>query len=246
MAGKRVRLPKETYQYLKGKNEANISRIAAGMKGQWNLSKLHRNIISEALLESQHHLCAYCESRIWRPNSKNTRNNFHIEHYMERQDAFEKTYEYSNFLGSCEGGRFRDHENEMNVERNIRTDSITCGHAKTQANGYGTPIDYTKLLDPLSYSYSKYFEYDGVKLIPHKARLKQAQSRAAYTIDRLNLNADRLLLARQAIKNIINKDILKYKQNAAVKRYITNLLKEQEFYPPFRSFIEFQFGWIIN
>lgn len=55
--------------------------------------------IRMALLEEQHHLCAYCMKRI-----RNEELHMNIEHQLALSKDKEKALDYNNFLGVCKGG----------------------------------------------------------------------------------------------------------------------------------------------
>jgi len=244
---KRTKLPSIVYDYLKDKNTKNLEAIAAGEKGSWNLSKHVREVVTESLLISQKHLCAYCESRIYSNKDIDIRGNQHIEHIIERHDKPEHTYNYQNFTLSCEGGRFRATAKEVNIEKSIRVESISCGHYKTDHFHKNTGVDYNKLLDPFKVEYGDYFIYLEEIIAPKPDLNDLDYIRSKYTIDRFNLNADRLQLARLAVMRQIRKDLMSYKQKVAQKRYITNLIKEtQDIYPPFVSLIRYHFSWVTE
>ncbi len=136
---------------------------------------------------------------------------------------------------------------ETVVEKNQRVQSISCGHYKTDHFHKGTSIDYTKLLDPFAYNYADYFSYTEELLITKPGLTPRRLIKAAYTLERLNLNADRLQFARLAILRQVRKDLMSYKQKASQKRYITNLIKEnQDVYPPFVSLIRHHFSWVLD
>lgn len=244
---KREKLPQLIYDYLRDKNETNLVSIQAGNKGSWNLSKMVREVITDSLLISQKHICAYCESRIYSNKDVDIRGNQHIEHIVERHDKPELTYVYTNFTLSCEGGRFRATAKEVNIENSIRVNSISCGHYKTDHFHKNTGVDYTKLLDPFKVEYSDFFEYTEEIIKPKSGLNDKDYIKAVYTLDRFNLNADRLQLARLAVIRQIRKDLMSYKQKAAQKRYITNLIKNtQDIYPPFVSMIRYHFSWVLD
>ncbi len=245
---RRIKLPLIISEELARKNEGNLIRIADGKKGNWNsMTSLTKKTVVSNLLLAQKSLCAYCESRLYSVAAADKRGNLHIEHVKEKQDHPKLTYVYTNFVLSCHGGMNKFAESESLVEQNQRVQSISCGHYKSDKFHKNTSVDHTKLLDPYANPYSNYFSYNEEVLVLKKGLSDKDVLKAIYTINRLNLNADRLQFARLAIIRQVRKDLDSYKQKAAQKRYITNLIKEnQEIYPPFVSLIKHHFSWVLN
>lgn len=59
----------------------------------------HKEKIRQALLEEQHHICAYCMKRI-----ENKSLHMTIEHYVPLSKCKSGVLDYQNYLGVCKGG----------------------------------------------------------------------------------------------------------------------------------------------
>lgn len=76
--------------------ETRITDIKA-IRGHFD--SLEKKGIRMALLQDQHHLCAYCMKRI-----RNEERHMSIEHWIPLSKDKEKALDYNNFLGVCKGG----------------------------------------------------------------------------------------------------------------------------------------------
>lgn len=234
-------LPKEIKLYLQTRQAAVDEELKTNpqKKPSWNLSQLARTTITSLLMEKQRYTCAYCQDRI-------NKGNMHIEHFVERHDNAHLIYEYSNFIMSCEGGRFKNVPEEDILDKITRVPSISCGHYKTK-NHHKTEIDYTLLINPTKEAYANYFEYKEGYIMPKHGLTSKKQARAAYTIERLNLNSLRLVHERNKTLEALMVYLNKFKRDSTKKAQITKLLnKTNPIYPKYRDMLLDKLGAILS
>ena len=132
-------------------------------------------IVKDSIIREQGGLCCYCERRIDESNS-------HIEHFRPQSVFTNESLEYGNMLCSC----FRE------VKKGTE---LHCGHLK------GEWFDENLLISPLdSICESRFaFELDG-RMMQSKTDDTAAQT----TIERLGLNAGKLIAKRKALLDVFN------------------------------------------
>ena len=178
--------------YLNSVDHANWGEFCSHDAGR-SLSELH-----ETLVLNQHELCAYCEIEI-----KQRRQ---IEHVIPRSDEVDgpqRALDVTNMIACCLGGTkpvygLGEHEREDYFRRPV-PDNMSCGQAKEDLNDEAF-IDPRRL--PTLPSLVRVGN-DG--LIEVDTDACQAAGfdpdRVTRTIEILNLNAERLQLARQKWRN---------------------------------------------
>jgi len=218
----RSRLPQPIAEYL-AKQEPSK---------KWQLSSFARETIVNTLLEDQFHTCMYCESRL-------TKDNLHIEHIIERHDDANSTYAFNNMGLSCMGGISKVISDETMLENLVRVPNIHCGHYKTLNFHKNTEINYDLLIDPFHESMYEYFDFEDATLFPVKGLSDIMRARAAYTIERLNLNSSKLIYARRLHIDAFRKKLSSYKSMSAARKYASSILNLQNGKKiPFYSLIE--------
>ena len=155
--------------------------------------------IRATLLRNQHGLCAYCEIDIKEVSRQ-------IEHVVPRSDAAvggQRALDISNMLVCCLGGTKTVHElgedEREDYHRHPVPDNTSCGQAKGNRNDEAF-IDPRTL--PALPSLVRVGN-DGLVEVDTDAcqTAGVGPDRAARTIEILNLNAERLQLARQKWRN---------------------------------------------
>jgi len=222
------------FQQLQQDVAVKILNPTVGVKpNTWSLQGVTRSHLTAKLLEAQSNCCAYCEGRLHE-------NNMHIEHVEERHDSLHRMYDPYNMILSCEGGRFKVTQQETQIEKEMRSASISCGHYKTvNFHQVNKEINYTLFISPLEEDLYEYVKFNnGVMEAKHDLPILTA-TRVAYTIDRLNLNALRLVYARRFVFENALLLYSKYKTPALKKRFLTNLLKDKGVQVPYQSFLKY-------
>ena len=218
----RSRLPQPITDYLQ-KQEAS---------SKWHLSEFVRTVIVSTLLEDQYHICMYCESRLSPTNQ-------HIEHIVERHDDATKTYDFNNMGLSCMGGMHKTIPDETALEQLVRVPNMHCGHYKTLNFHKNVELNYAVFIDPFAEALYEYFEFEDAIIVPLKGLSDEMRAKAAYTIERLNLNSSRLVYARRLHLDAFRKKLSTYKSMSAAKKFATSILNLQNGKKiPFWSFIE--------
>lgn len=216
--------------------------------------KQHDSILRK-LLESQKHLCCYCECRIYRTDEPNKpkRKNVHIEHFYEQDDyTFHQIHSLdylNNMIGSCEGDKDKTTESkeEDNDEKEERVINTSCGHKKGKSYHDEIPVNYDLLLNPHD-NISHLFSYrEGYISANNEIKLtKQEIEKVEYTINRLALNADKLNRRRsRAIEDLQNEIMLKPNPKD-ISDYLQDVLDEakDKLYPYF-STLKDNFSYLL-
>lgn len=219
-------------QILKVPLDDEIStQLACKTTDKWKLSTKQRSEIFSKLYKSQKGLCCYCECRI-------KDNDYHIEHFIERDDDRRQIYNYKNLFLSCTQDCEIKQENETEQQREERIGRITCGHKKTKVYHNNTPIDYNLLLNP-SNDINDEFMYPDSNI----AENNKPNAKAAYTIKRLNLDSIKLNNSRyMAIQELIN-ELEEIEDTHEQEKYMAYVLNEEvEELCAFYSTIKYNFS----
>jgi len=235
-----IKLPlDETVQNQLERKQENINSGAT--LPNWRLTTNQRNEIIDKLLQSQKHLCCFCECII-------TATDCHIEHFYERSDCNDLRYDYNgNLLLSCEGDRQKLNDPETEEEREERIANISCGHNKGASYHNNISVNYSLLLSPINDN-SSLMLYNDSGLIECKTENLSDIQKVDYTVKRLNLDSQKLKNRRITLIVEINKAINDNKMNLAEQqKYITSLLNEsQAQLPSYYSTIKDNFGFILK
>lgn len=200
------------------------------------LTDNQREEITSKLMESQKGLCCYCECEL-------KEEDIHIEHFFERQDCPSKTYDYQNLFLSCTKNIESKRKNETEQEKEERLSRITCGHNKTASYHGGIRIDYNLLLNPKD-NINNEFIYPTGKIDANN----KPNEKANYTINRLNLQSQKLINNREMAVTELGKEIIEIeKRNPAdVKIYLSDLFdKSKSKLPAFISTLEYNFSFLL-
>ncbi|GJD21553.1 hypothetical protein RIVM261_065090 [Rivularia sp. IAM M-261] len=142
-----------------------------------NFGKPEKIQVHNSLLREQGFICCYCERRISRDTS-------HIEHFKPRKHYPDLALEYTNFLASCQ-------------RETKPKEPIHCGKKKDEW------YDEKLTVSPLIEDCAEFFRFteDGQILATETLGQKE---QAQATIDKLNLNIDKLKVLRsQAIEGAL-------------------------------------------
>jgi uncharacterized protein (TIGR02646 family) len=204
----------------------------------WRLSKSQRNEIKNKLYESQKYICCYCECQVDDAN-------YHIEHFFEQQDRTDLIYNYNdNLLVSCEGDKEKKSNPETDADKTERLDNMSCGHKKTQTHHNGSPINYSKLLNPMQINPNSISYLNG--LVEPNTNNTNLIDKVNYTKTRLQLDSIRLNNLRKDKINLVFQQ-LRHLTVSEQKKYITDLLDENQLrLPSFYSTIKSNFEFILN
>lgn len=228
----------ETVQNQLAQKQENINNGSA--QPNWRLTPTQRIEITDKLLKSQRYLCCYCECII-------NASNCHIEHFYERSDRDDLRYDYrNNLLLSCEGDRQKQQEPETEEEKEERIANISCGHNKGKTYHNNLRVAYELLLNPINNN-STLMRYKDSGLIMCKTETLLDIEKVDYTVQRLNLNSQKLKNKRLDKIEEINNQIIDKKMNLKQqKQYIATLLNEdQSELPSYNSTIKDNFGFIL-
>ena len=128
-------------------------------------------ILKNALLAEQRHLCCYCCSYIKNTETEVQENSFHVEHFRPQAQNQDLSLAYNNLNASCNGDNRRH-----------------CGHKKENN------FDAKRMISPLEKDCESHFRYQQDGTIQPAEKTDEA---AEYTITKLNLNDKRLCRARE-------------------------------------------------
>ena len=181
------------HDYLDSVDNANWDEFCSYRAGA-SLRELRAS-----LLRNQHGLCAYCEIEIKEPDRQ-------IEHVVPRSDGTfgnRRALDISNMLICCLGGTkavYGQGEYErQDYYRQPTADNMSCGQAKGNRNDQGF-IDPRTL--PSLPSLLRVGDDGLIEVDTHACQSAGVDpDRVTRTIEILNLNAERLQLARQKWRN---------------------------------------------
>ena len=151
--------------------------------------------LRDALTENQHGLCAYCEVALgnWRRQ---------VEHVILRSDVRlggAKALDIANMLASCMGGTLEvrlANEDEALYRKPVAR-NMSCGQAKGERHDERF-IDPRML--PVAPPLARVFENGNIEVDEDACRSADVPAgHMARTVEILNLNADRLRLARERL-----------------------------------------------
>ena len=203
------------------------------------LSKIQRKEIVKQLMASQKSLCCYCECRIYVKNPETSEKGYHIDHFVEQHDDSTRIFDYNNMLLSCENNAKPANKSEAEIEK-----ESSCGHQKTKDRHKGDEIDDNLLLNPTNNVSALFSYFDGV-VEPSKICTPTHVQQVAYTIKRLNLDAQRLENARIGEIDSIQKQLDDLTEDDQ-KIFIRSLLDEtQTVLNPYFSTIKDNFGFLL-
>jgi uncharacterized protein (TIGR02646 family) len=132
-----------------------------------------KNEVYQSLLQEQGYICGYCGMSI-------ARKQCHIEHFRPKSVYRHLTFDYTNFIASCQG----EDEHRPRVP-------VHCGHKKHAW------FDEELMISPLDPKCGEYFQYSGFgEILPSEHPDKQAAGKT--TIQKLALNIDKLRKMRRA------------------------------------------------
>jgi uncharacterized protein (TIGR02646 family) len=178
--------------------QAREARVKVGSGKNAKKVKI-KDVITSTLIADQKGLCAYCEMTI--------HENFSVEHFIPcHLSTKQKNYDldWQNMLGNCSppGGLLKEDLQNSQIPHEFPC----CGKAKNEF------IPDGQLLNPLELPTSRLFRFrsrDG-EMMPDETACEQAGIAvvsAQFTIDILNLNADRLKRHRKTVIDEINQEI---------------------------------------
>ncbi len=93
-----------------------------------DLGQQARKDIQNSLLEEQGYICAYCMQRVsmdW--NKDMNKPKIEIEHYLSQELHPDKALNYENMLGVCNGGIYRETENQKINDKFAHCDKTKNG-----------------------------------------------------------------------------------------------------------------------
>ena len=134
-------------------------------------------------------LCPYCEIKL------DTELGSHIEPIQPFTTNPHLTFEYTNLILSC----FNSDALHTHATR-----ARSCGHYKDNARIHGVPFDITQFIGPTESNCESYFHYElngEININPLYSQDLAILAKVLYTIDRLNLNCNRLVRQREEVIN---------------------------------------------
>ena len=185
-------------------------RRAEGDNAPWSTLRsrkwrAERRELQDALTLNQHGLCAYCEIDIYDPSRRNISRR-QIEHVVPRSGD-DRALDLTNMVACCTGGTVRaldDEEGEGEGEGHFRepiADNMSCGQAK---GGRNDPVFVDPRTLPDLPSLTRVG--DGGLIETDEGACESAgfsPGGMSRTLKILNLNAERLRLARRKWRNTL-------------------------------------------
>lgn len=212
--------------------------INDGARSKFRLSNPQKREVFGKLHLSQKGLCCYCECEI-------DNENCHLEHFHERSDQPDKTYDYDNFLLSCQGESTPSEDEETDEERVDRVQNIRCGHGKEESRHNEVAVNYDLLLNPIQNN-GTIIRYNARGRLVSRTDVQADIDKVYYTLNRLNLNSQRLINQRRIVIQNTQKN-LKRLSEVEQKTYITSLLDDtQTQLPAFHSTIKDNFAFLLQ
>lgn len=182
----------------------------------------------ETLIERQQGLCGYCEQRVTRDDASRVPNDYQVEHVEAKSSGTGRTLDWRNLMLCCGGGTWPHHvstdsRRASDTTRYLRPtrDNTSCGQAKGDEalpNG----------CDPRVFSWQKSLVGVGIDGVmrAQPAACQQAGVNPAELDEaintRLNLNCERLRLARQAVAENLVEWLLKLEDELLVQLHLTD------------------------
>lgn len=144
----------------------------------WNdVSVRNKKRIWQELDKFQNEKCVYCESTAYRGDNTTG----HIEHFFDKSEYREKTFDWDNLFGCC-------------------ASNTHCGHFKDQflPGGDRRNYDSSLLIKPDIDNPEQYFQFLPNGIVKPKLGLDiESEKRAKETIRALNLNESSLEISRE-------------------------------------------------
>ena len=207
----------------------------------WNEFTSHRSGASfrelrKALLQNQHGLCAYCETAVPVVPGQSQ-----IEHVVPRSDSrygAAKELDIANLVVCCPG----EGKRRADSSRRARRSGLTCGQAKEDQwdRDFADPRTVPSSPPLLSVDSEGRIEVDsdacrGAGWSPQQIRR---------TIELLNLNAERLCLARERLWNDLVESSKHFSALTQIEEWVRSLLSpdEKDRLPPFFTTTRIYFG----
>ncbi|WP_058555484.1 retron system putative HNH endonuclease [Thiohalocapsa sp. ML1] len=160
----------------------------------------HRKLL-DALAAMQRGLCAYCEIDLADADRQ-------VEHFLPKSLRPDLTYDCANLLAACCGGKNPHSADDRRRALRPSRRSMSCGQYKDGPGANCVPTPKPTDLPPSPTLFTVYRE--GL-LKPVAAACEQVgidRTQLAATVDAcLNLNCDRLKLARQAVWEKLEEDV---------------------------------------
>ncbi len=97
----------------KSKKEPQV--LTEAKAGGGNYDSLRKTDIQVSLLEEQGHLCAYCMGRISLELNEYYQPKIGIEHFLPQENHADKSLDYSNMLGVCNGKSGEHHHCDKTI-----------------------------------------------------------------------------------------------------------------------------------
>jgi uncharacterized protein (TIGR02646 family) len=169
------------------RNNPGDNGIPLNPMNSWNSFRGKQELRSH-LLRTQEGLCPYCELKL------DTELGNHIEHIQPKTANPHLTFEYTNLILSCFSS------NEL---RNYGSSARSCGHYKDSAVHH-LPLDFKRFISPTDPNCEHYFQYElngEIDVNLHYIHDVTICNKVKYTIERLNLNCNRLVRQREEVIN---------------------------------------------
>lgn len=136
--------------------------------------------LGEYILQEQKNQCAYCECYI-----KHYKSNSHIDHFKTQYQFSQLRFDYNNLFLSC------------NSQNNC---------ARHKDNSHLQKNDFDKLINPALHNPENHFTFLTTgEIIP----INPNDVKAEFTIDKFNLQSEKLVHRRRTIAIIMNNDYYK-------------------------------------
>ena len=167
------------------RNNFNDHGIPLNPRSSWS-SFSGKEELRNDLFCTQKGLCPYCEIKL------ESELGYHIEHIQPKTANPYLTFEYTNLILSC----------FSSVElKNYVSNARSCGHYKDFAV-HGLPFDLNLFISPTDPNCEHYFHYElngEINMNPQFLQDLEISAKVLYTIDRLNLNCNRLVRQREEV-----------------------------------------------
>ncbi len=166
--------------------------------------------IRDRLYRHQYGLCGYCEGSLGELGR-------HIEHVEPKGGVAGnsgRTYDYTNLIASCQGDTDRP---------KAAGQDGSCGHFKDQQIQAKGTFSIGDFVSPRETGCDGLFNYllDG-RIVPKAATGTVSNRRAAYTIQLVGLDCNRLKNRRRAISEKLIRQIDRFKDQPAVLQQLAN------------------------
>ena len=198
------------------------------------------------MISDQNGLCAYCEIDLKQTSSPTPLDDFRVEHFIPKSQNPPPNWalEWNNLIGVCHGGRQRGV-----VDENQRFGDASCDACKGGENLQGI------ILNPLDLPVDRIFRYEltsldekGKMMVDLQNCPQEIQAQAQHSIDKLQLNVERLRRMRAAvIESLIEQISIMTSSGKEISEVMETLLRSQlrksnDSWPAFFSTIRCFFG----